>query len=103
MASADQFELLRAAKGSAWTLVGEWDTQAEELPVKQRRIYDLLLEGGKTTKTLAEEMGMRTDDTSATRHLLLRLKNLGLVEQVANGWGVVRQANANDAMGDIHA
>lgn len=92
LGDTDQFELLRTSQGAAWQLAGDWNAEADELPLQQRTAYELLLQrGAMTAKSLAEAMGMRTEDTSGTRHLIGRLKDRGLVEQEANGWRAVRR------------
>lgn len=79
------FELKR--EGGGWMLAGNWDALAAELPPKQRAVMDELRKGAKTNNTLCELTGQ---EKSAMSHLLRGMADRGLIEKIANGWGIVK-------------
>jgi hypothetical protein len=82
----NDFELKREDGG--WLLSGEWDgTAPQGLTPKKQAIVDALKSGAKTNKTLSERTGQ---SPSALSHLLTEMREQGLVERIANGWGLAK-------------
>lgn len=80
------FELQR--HGGGWTLLGAWDhTAPQGLTPKQQDVMTLLRGGAKSNKTLADSTGQ---SPSALAHMLKALEARGLIERIANGWGLAR-------------
>lgn len=79
------FELKREA--GHWTMAGGWNyhATAEGITPKQAQILELLRDGAKTGAAMARATGQ---DDSAVRHMCSALQRKGLINRVANGWGI---------------
>lgn len=89
LGDASDFEVVRATKGSAWTLLGEWDLEAAALPPKQAAVVEVLRTGAKTRADIAKALDV--DDATKVSHLLKALEARNLAKQVANGWELVKR------------
>jgi hypothetical protein len=82
----NDFELQR--HGGTWGLLGEWDNSAPQgLTPKQQNVIDALRSGSKSNRELAERTGQ---GSSALSHMMAKLEDRGLVNRIANGWGLAR-------------
>lgn len=77
------FELQREAGG--WHLGDEWQFGEDSATPKQWQVLDMLKIGAKTAAAIARAIGA---EESAVRHMCATLARKGLIERVANGWGL---------------